>query len=677
MFEKVLVANRGEIAVRIMRTCDRLGIATVAVYSDADRGALHVRRAAEAVRIGPARPSESYLDIDASVAAARSTGADAIHPGYGFLSENPALAEACVAAGIAFVGPSAAAMRLLGDKAAARRLAQEHDVPVLPGIDAGERDDAQLVDAAASVGFPLMVKAAGGGGGRGMRLVATADELPEALASARREATAAFGDGRLIVERAVVGGRHVEVQVLADARGNAIHLGERDCSVQRRHQKVIEETPAPRLGDDTRARMCEAALTVVRAAGYANAGTVEFLLDADGSFYFLEVNTRLQVEHPVTEMLTGLDLVELQLRVAAGEALPLSQADVRRAGCAIECRIAAEDPSRGYLPSSGRITYFRAPFGDGVRVDSGVETGSRVPPEYDSLVAKLIVHGDTRDEALRRAARALAALAVEGVHTNVALLEAVVASPAFAEGRHDLALLESMPRAAFVAQLPADVLLAAIAADVLPSSSDDPWQALGAWRASGPARLAYVHHGGTFAIDIERAGRGRWRALVDGRDRVFEADLTPGPFPMREGEIPAPGKPADRAIVVRADGDETSWRARRDGAHLLLASGDREYVLTHAAPAASGAHAGTAAHRTGEVRAPMPGVVVRVLVAEGEAVADRQPLAVLEAMKIEHIVESTAEGRVRAVRCEPGQRVAEGDILVEIESGAESGDATS
>ncbi len=652
MFEKVLVANRGEIAVRVMRTCDRLGIATVAVYSDADRGSVHVRRAGEAVRVGPARPSESYLKIEAIIEAARSVGADAIHPGYGFLSENPALAEACAAAGIAFVGPTPAAMRLLGDKAAARRLAQEHGVPVLPGVDAGEGDDARLVDAAASVGFPLMVKAAGGGGGRGMRLVASPDELPDALASARREATAAFGDGRLIVERAVVGGRHVEVQVLADAHGNAIHLGERDCSVQRRHQKVIEETPAPRLDDDARAQMCEAALTVARAAGYTNAGTVEFLLDHDGAFYFLEVNTRLQVEHPVTEMVTGLDLVELQLRVAAGDPLPLTQADVRRSGWAIECRIAAEDPARGYLPSSGRITYLRAPGGEGVRVDSGVETGSRVPPEYDSLVAKLIVHADTRDEALRRAGRALAGMAVEGVQTNLALLEAVVASPAFADGRHDLALLESMPRAAFVAQLPDDALLAAAAADVMPRTAADPWQALGAWRASGPARLAYVHHGREFELDVERAGR--WRALVDGRQLPFDAE--------RAGD----------AIVVRVGSDETSWSVGRNGPHLILASGDREYVLTQSAPATSGAHAGAAAHRTGEVRAPMPGVVVRVLVAEGDAVAGRQPLVVLEAMKIEHVVESTADGLVRAVRCEPGQRVAEGDILIEIESGAES-----
>ncbi len=673
MFEKVLVANRGEIAVRIMRTCDRMGLATVAVYSDADRGALHVRRAGEAVRIGPARASESYLSVDSVIAAARATGADAIHPGYGFLSENPALAEACTAAGITFVGPGAASMRLLGDKAAARRLAQEHGVPVLPGVDAGERDDAQLVEAAArSVGFPLMVKAAGGGGGRGMRLVATAGELPDALASARREATAAFGDGRLIVERAVVGGRHVEVQVLADAHGHVVHLGERDCSVQRRHQKVIEETPAAGLSEETRAGMCEAALTVARAAGYTNAGTVEFLLDADGSFYFLEVNTRLQVEHPVTEMVTGLDLVELQMRVAAGERLPLGQGAVRRAGHAIECRIAAEDPARGYLPSSGRITYFRAPGGESVRVDSGIETGSRVPAEYDSLMAKLIVHGDTRDEALHRAQRALASVAVEGVHTNIALLEAVLASPAFAKGRHDLALLESMPRSAFVARVPDDVLLAAAAADALPATDAEPWRALGAWRASGPARLSYACHGRTFVVDVERAGRGRWRAVVDGREMAFEADLTPGPFPMREGEIPDSNKSGDKAIVVRSGAREVAWRLRRDGGHLLLASGDREYVLTHARLASSGVAGAAAAHRTGEIRAPMPGVVVRVLVAAGDAVVDRQPLAVLEAMKIEHIVESTADGVVRAVRCEPGQRVAEGDILVEIESGAES-----
>ncbi len=663
MFKKVLVANRGEIAVRIMRTCERLAIPSVAVYSDADRGALHVRRAAESARIGPARAASSYLDIGAVIDAAVRTGADAIHPGYGFLSENPALAEACAAAGITFVGPPAAAMRLLGDKSAARQLAARHGVPVLPGVDAGAQDDASLVEAAASVGFPLMVKAAAGGGGRGMRLVATTEALPEALASARREAESAFGDGRLLIERAVIGGRHIEVQVLADAHGNAVHLGDRDCSVQRRHQKVIEESPAPGLDSKTHARMGAAALAVVRAAAYVNAGTVEFLLDRDGGFYFLEVNTRLQVEHPVTEMVTALDLVELQLRVAAGEPLPFTQDDLRTSGHAIECRICAEDPARGYIPSSGRVSYFFAPDGDGVRMDSGIETGSRVPAEYDSLLAKLIVHGASREEAVARCARALAACTVDGVKTNLALLQAVVAHDAFRTGAVDLGLLESMPAESFAAQLPDDVLLAAAAADAGPfeeARGGDPWEMLGAWRAAGRVRLEYAYHGRTFAVEMERATSRRWIATIDGRTHKFEIT-------------------ADESghVIVRTDSRESAWSVERQPLRLVLRCGARQYTLGRVRPSSAGMSRAATGLHTGEMLAPMPGRVVRVLVAEGDAVVARQPLVLLEAMKIEHIVESSVDGVVRLVRCEAGQRVAEGEILIEVTSGADEGNATS
>ncbi len=662
MCSRVLVANRGEIACRIMRTCARMGIATVAVYSDADWGALHVRRADDAVRIGPARAADSYLDVAAVVEAARRAGADAIHPGYGFLSENPALPEACAAAGITFVGPPPAAMRLLGDKSAARRLAAEHGVPVLPGLDVATLDEDVLTAAAAEVGFPLMVKAAAGGGGRGMRLVSSREELPAALAGARREAEAAFGDGRLLIERAVVGGRHVEVQVLADAHGHAVHLGERDCSVQRRHQKVIEESPAPGIDEGLRERLGAAALTVARAAAYVNAGTVEFLLDAGGSFYFLEVNTRLQVEHPVTELVTGLDLVELQLRVAAGEALPFGQADVRRTGHAIECRVYAEDPERGYMPSSGRVTYFLPPGGDGVRVDSGIETGSAVPAEYDPLLAKVIVHAPTRAAAIERCARALDACAVEGVRTNLGLLQAVVGNPAFAAGALDLGLLPSMPASAFAARLPDDVLLAAAASDCGPSErarGDDPWRALGAWRASGRVRLEYVYHGHAFAVDAERVAgsRNAWRMTVDGRAHEIEAAA-------REDDI-----------TVMEDRSEAAWRVRRDDRRLTLETGERRYVLARPAPSVAGLS--RAAAGTGEMRAPMPGVVVRVLVSGGDRVVAHQPLVVLEAMKIEHIIGSSIDGVVKRVACGVGQRVREGEILVEVASGAEPGDATS
>ena len=663
MFRKVPVANRGEIALRIMSTCTRLGISTVAAYSAADRDALHVRRAAPALRIGPARASASYLDIAAVVDAARRAGADAVHPGYGFLSENPVLPEACAAAGIVFVGPSAAAMRLLGDKSAARRLAAEHGVPVLPGFDAATPDEGALIEAAASVGFPLMVKAAAGGGGRGMRLVPSSGELPAALAGARREAESAFGDGRLLIERAVVGGRHVEVQVLADAHGHAVHLGERDCSVQRRHQKVIEESPAPGIDDTLRERLGAAALTVARAAGYVNAGTVEFLLDRDGGSYFLEVNTRLQVEHPVTELVTGLDLVELQLRIAAGESLPFGQADVRSTGHAIECRVYAEDPERGYMPSSGRVTYFLPPQGDDVRVDSGIETGSVVPAEYDPLLAKVIVYAPSRAEAIERCARAIDACAVEGVKTNLGLLQAVVAHPAFVAGALDLGLLESMPAGAFAARLPDDVLLAAAASDVGPfetARGDDPWRRLGAWRASGRVRLAYAYHGRTFVVDAERmAGRrDAWRMMVDGRAHEVEA---------------VAGAVGD--TIVREGGSETAWRVRREARRLILETDGRRYVLARPAPSAAGLS--RAAAGTGEMRAPMPAVVVRVLVSAGDHVTAHQPLVVLEAMKIEHIIGSSIDGVVRKLRCAVGQRVAEGEILVEVTSGAEPGDATS
>jgi len=637
MFNKALIANRGEIAARIMRTCDRMGIATVAVYSDADWNAPHVRMAGEAVRLGPPRPSASYLDIGKIVAAAVATGAQAVHPGYGFVSENPALPEACAAAAIAFVGPPAAAMRALGDKIAARRLAEAHGVPVLPGFDIGDRDELPDVGAAA---FPLMLKAAAGGGGRGMRVVEDRAALPEALAAARREAAAAFGDGRLFAERAVVGGRHIEVQVIADRHGNVIHLGERDCSTQRRHQKVIEETPAPSLAPEARARMHEAALTMARAAGYENAGTVEFLVDRDGAFYFLEVNARLQVEHPVTEMVTGVDLVELQLRVASGEPLPLAQADVRFGGHAIEVRLLAEDPARNYLPASGRIARFVAPAMPGVRVDSGVADGSAAPAEYDSLLAKIIAHAPSRDAAVELAGRALSATAVEGVRTNAGLLAAVLREPSFRAGTHGLALLESMPPASFAPALPDDALIAAAAADLAPVTRADPWSALGGWRMHGAVALEYDYHGRTFAITATREGGLLREVVIDGRPVA----------------VPAP---------------DPAWRVERDRGLVTVARGRECYALLRPS-LTGGAHPGGAAARAGELRAPMPGIVVRIMAAVGDRVAARQPLAVIEAMKMEHIIESSIDGVVVRIAVAEGARVAEGDILVEVASEAET-----
>jgi len=442
MFGKILIANRGEIAVRVIRACRDAGIRTVAVFSEADRDALHVRLADEAHPIGPPPASESYLVIDRLVDVARRTAAEAVHPGYGFLSENARFAEACWAAGLVFIGPPPAAIARMGDKTAARRAAMEAGVPVVPGtVDPVSSDD-EARRAARDLGFPVLIKAARGGGGKGMRVVATSEELPSAMRLARSEATSAFGDGAVYIEKAIVEPRHVEIQILADAHGQVIHLGERECSIQRRHQKLIEESPSPAVHPDLRADMGAAACRLMASAGYQNAGTVEFLLAPDGRFYFLEVNTRLQVEHPVTELVTGLDLVREQLRIAAGERLGYGQADVRARGWAIECRISAEDPALGFIPSPGRVVTWRPPGGSWVRLDAGVHEGGEVPLHYDPLMAKLIVWGGSREEAARRMGRALDEFTVAGVKTTIPFHRAVMRDPDFLAGRLSTAYVE-------------------------------------------------------------------------------------------------------------------------------------------------------------------------------------------------------------------------------------------
>ena len=434
MFSKVLIANRGEIAVRVIRACRELGIRTVAVFSQADAGALHVELADEAVCIGPPPPSQSYLKLDRIISSAEVSGAEAIHPGYGFLAENPHFAEVCEQCGIAFIGPSAASIRLMGDKAAARRMAEAEGVPVLPGSRHPVRDLDDAKRLAREIGFPLIIKASAGGGGKGMRVVGTPDDLESSLATAAAEAAAAFGDAAVYLERYLPDPRHVEFQILMDGEGNGVHLGERDCSIQRRHQKLVEESPSPVLSDAKRQAMGQAALRVAKASGYRNAGTVEFLLDPQGGFYFMEMNTRIQVEHPVTEMVTGLDLVKAQIRIAAGEGLGISQADVRIAGHSIECRINAEDPVR-FLPSPGRVAALRFPGGPGVRVDSHVYAGYTVPPYYDSLLAKVVVHGSSRAEAVARMQRALDEVRIEGIKTTVPVHQKIVRDPDFLAGR--------------------------------------------------------------------------------------------------------------------------------------------------------------------------------------------------------------------------------------------------
>jgi len=443
VFSKVLIANRGEIAVRIIQACRELGIRTVAVFSQADADALHVQLADEAVCIGPPQAAQSYLKVAAIISAAEITGAEAIHPGYGFLAENPHFAEVCEGCGIRFIGPSASSIQMMGDKAAARRMAAAQGVPVLPGSQHPVRDLEEARRVARDIGYPVIIKASAGGGGKGMRVVPEPDALESALATAAAEAAAAFGDAAVYLERFLPDPRHVEIQILMDGQGQGIHLGERDCSIQRRHQKLLEEAPSPALTDALRQAMGRAALSVAQAAGYRNAGTVEFLLDERGSFYFMEMNTRIQVEHPVTEMVTGVDLVKAQLRIAAGEPLPLSQADVRISGHSLECRINAEDPDR-FLPSPGRLTNFRPPGGPGVRVDSHAYAGYVVPPYYDSLLGKVIVHAHDRGEAIARMQRALDEMQIEGVQTTIPFHQKVLRHPDFLAGRTSTRFLERL-----------------------------------------------------------------------------------------------------------------------------------------------------------------------------------------------------------------------------------------
>jgi acetyl-CoA carboxylase, biotin carboxylase subunit len=484
MIRKVLVANRGEIAVRVIRACREEGLRSVAVFSEADREALHVMLADEAYAIGPAPSAESYLAIDRILAAARASGADAVHPGYGFLAENADFAEACAAAGLTFVGPPARAIRAMGDKTAARRLARELDVPMVPGSVDALASDAAARATAREIGYPVMVKAARGGGGKGMRLVQREEDLETALRLARGEAAAAFGDDALYLERAIVEPRHIEVQVLADAHGQVIHLGERECSIQRRHQKLVEECPSPFVDDALRAKMGEAACRLARAGGYVNAGTIEFLVDAERRFYFLEMNTRLQVEHPVTEMVTGIDLVREQLRIAAGAPLGFTQDDVHHRGAAIECRINAEDPFAGFLPSPGTITGLRPAAGPWVRDDSGVYEGWTVPRYYDTLVAKLIVWGADRDAAIARMSRALGEYRVAGIRTTIPLLRRLIVHPEFVAGTLSTALLERILPELTVPATSAETLAIVAAvlaerdghADIVPAPAPDAWR---------------------------------------------------------------------------------------------------------------------------------------------------------------------------------------------------------
>ncbi len=659
MFDKILVANRGEIACRVIRTAQRMGIRTVAVYSDADEGARHVAMAGEAFRIGPPPARESYLRAGAIVEAALRSGACAIHPGYGFLSENAGFAEACAAAGLAFIGPPPAAIRAMGSKSAAKRIMEEAGVPLVPGYHGEDQSPERLAREAERIGFPVLVKATAGGGGKGMRAVAAAADFPEALAGARREALASFGDDRVLLERYLARPRHVEVQVFADTLGNVVHLFERDCSIQRRHQKVLEEAPAPGLAPATREEMGRAAVAAARAIGYVGAGTVEFLLDEDGRFYFMEMNTRLQVEHPVTELITGQDLVEWQLRVAAGEPLPLKQEALAITGHAIEARVYAEDPARDFLPSIGELVHLRAPRESAhVRVDTGVREGDSVTIHYDPMIAKLIVWDTTRDAAVRRLRSALAEYQVVGVTTNLAFLGAVAAHPAYAEAALDTRFLDRH-RDDLVGgeERASDVVLAVSCLDEIQRRADDagraarasedphsPWNRTDGWRLN-----ADYHH--TFAfVD----GGELVRVVAHYRPGEVLLDLPGGQVAARLGRggpdelVADVGGARIRATVVRSGADR-----------VVMIQGRGHRLAVYDPDAAEERDVGG-----GSLVAPMPGKVVAVMVRPGAEVKKGAPLLVLEAMKMEHTVISPRDGRVAEVRFEAGAMVSEGAQLV-------------
>ncbi len=645
---KILIANRGEIACRVARTARALGYRTVAVYSEPDRAMPHVAAADQAVPIGPAPAADSYLAIDKIVAAARRAGADAVHPGYGFLSENADLAEACAASGLVFIGPPAAAIRLMGNKAAAKRRMIAAGVPCVPGYEGAEQSDAALAREAAAVGFPVMVKAAAGGGGKGMRLVADPSRLAEALRAARSEAKKAFGSDELILERAVPEPRHVEMQIFADSHGNVLHLGERDCSIQRRHQKVIEEAPSPAMTPPLRQAMGEAAIAVARSISYVGAGTVEFLLAPDGRFFFLEMNTRLQVEHPVTEMVTGLDLVAWQIRVAAGERLPLGQEAVALAGHAIEARLCAEDAYGDFLPQAGTLVAWEPPADDGVRTDHGVAAGVAVSPHYDPMIAKIIARGATRDEARRRLVAALEDMTALGLETNRRFLVAVLTHPAFATGEVSTGFIDRhFPAAARLRPKPEPRLVALAAALIAERARGDGSATLSHWRSSGPAASPLLLRSGETRIALEVTGLDERRCRVAWGGETHLVELL-----------------ALTGVRVRflADGLAEAASYAWDGTILHLALGGAEGSFedaTLSGRAAEAAGAGTAL-------APMTGTIAAVRVRPGDAVRKGQCLLILEAMKMEHEILAPRDGTVASVLVAPGDQVATRRLLVEL-----------
>ena len=652
MFTKIVIANRGEIACRIIDTAARLGVATVAVHSDADANALHARRADEAVHIGPSAASESYLRGDRVIEAARRTGAQAIHPGYGFLSENPDFVEAVEAAGLAFVGPSAEAIRAMGRKDAAKALMEEAGVPIVPGYHAEEQDPAFLHRQADELGYPVMIKARSGGGGKGMRVVHDRDAFRSALDGAAREGLHAFGDSAVLIEKYIESPRHIEVQVFGDAHGNVVHLFERDCSLQRRHQKVIEEAPAPGMTAEVRRAMTEAAIRAAQAIGYRGAGTVEFIVDGSGElradgFWFMEMNTRLQVEHPVTEAVTATDLVEWQLRIASGDPLPLAQSAISLTGHAFEARLYAEDPQKDFLPATGTVEHLS--FGS-ARIDSGVARGEEISPFYDPMIAKLTTHGATREQARVALLRALAQTQVTGVTTNVSFLHALASHPDFAAGALDTGLIErDIERLLAIGsrvELPMAVAAIALCAPAAEQGAPS-WRLWG----RGSERVLLDGGGETIEVRIDRSDTQRTKVMLPGGalafDRIaFDGDIV---------EVGERGHTRRLPSVVRATADGRHVSVLFEGSTYRYFCPDPLARLTRSAS------------REDDVRAPMTGAVRAVLVGEGAEVSAGQDVLVLEAMKMEHTLRAPRDGRIAAIDCAEGAQVSDGAVLLRLE----------
>ena len=660
-FNSILIANRGEIACRVMRTAKAMSLKTVAVYSDADAKAPHVKMADQAVNIGPAPVGESYLVIEKILDAAKQSGAQAIHPGYGFLSENAEFAKACKAAGLIFIGPEADAINLMGNKAKSKRRMIKAGVPCVPGYQGETQDDATLLKQSKSIGFPIMVKAAEGGGGRGMRFVDDPKALPDAIKDARSEAINAFGSDVLILERSVQQPRHVEIQVFADKYGNTIHLGERDCSVQRRHQKVLEEAPCPVMTPKLRKVMGEAAVKAAKDIGYIGAGTVEFMLEASGDFYFLEMNTRLQVEHPVTEMVTGLDLVALQIRVARGETLGLTQEDITLTGHAIEARLYAEDPAQDFLPATGPIHLWQPANGDGIRIDSGIETSGEVSPFYDPMIAKLIAYGDSREDARQKLMGALKDTALFGLKTNKSFLIDALAHPVFAKGEATTAFIGENFTESDLAQTPLSPIAASCAAIIQYLVSQDS-----ALQTSLPIPRPLMNWSSATKI-------GTPYSYQDGEDIILRT-VTPhrgGDYRVSGGAIShkvSVLQRSENAVQMDIDGERiTALFHATSPATLAFSIGAQSYKVTNQNAVIASADDAAGA---GAVIAPMHGALLEIFVKQGESVTKGQRLAILEAMKMQYEILAEIDGRVAAVNAEAGTQVAADTIMIEIE-GAE------